>query len=305
MRKSIIVGCRGQDGRLLEALLRRKGDRPVGIGREGPVDVRDAARVAAFVKRQRPDEIYYLASYQHSSQERPPEAAELHRRSWEVNVLGLVNVLEAMRLHSPKTRLFYASSSRVFGEPGRPRVDEKTPLAPLDAYGVSKATGMAVCRLYRRRHGLFASSGILFNHDAPGRDPKFVSGKIVRAVAAIKAGRQKNLVLGRLDDKIDWGAAADAVEAMVAILRRARGADDFVISTGRTHSVRDFVAAAFAAAGLDWRRYVGVDPALLSAPRKPFVGSHLKLTRVTGWRPRTSFEAMVRGMVITELAATR
>ncbi|MEK7691902.1 MAG: GDP-mannose 4,6-dehydratase, partial [Bdellovibrionota bacterium] len=238
-------------------MLSRKGYRLLGVSRDGPVDVRKPERVLDLVKRFKPDEIYYLAAYHHSSQEAAIAGAQMHRRSWEVNVLGLVNFLEAMKAHRPAARLFYAASARVFGDVGGGRANEKTGLAPNDVYGITKAMGLMVCRLYRRHHGLFASVGILFNHESSLRAPIYVTRKIVQAAAAIKKGRAKELVLGSLDDEIDCGYAPDFARAMLAIVGRGR-ADDFIVSSGKKHSIREFVSTAFSALGLDWRQYVRV-----------------------------------------------
>lgn len=299
--RAIIVGSEGQDGRLLGDALRRDGGTVLGIGRGGRPDILRRGEVLRAVRRFKPREIYYLAAWHHSSQDRPPEPVELFERSWRVHFQGLLHFLDAMRLAARKARLFYASSSLVFGEPASRRQSERTPVAPACAYGVTKEAGMAVCRHYRREHGLFAVSGILYNHESPLRDERFLSRKIVRAAVEIRRGRRRPLVLGDLDAAVDWGWAPDYVEAMRRMLRLKRP-EDLVIATGRARTVRDFARRAFARLGLDWRDHVRVDPRLLSRRRPPMEGDAARLRRLTGWRPTVTFEGMVDRLVDAEAA---
>ncbi len=273
MKPTIVVGSAGQDGRILFERLRREGRVVVGIGVEGVectepidlprVDILDAAVVERLIEKISPEEVYYLAAYHHSAEEKPEEIRELFERSFAVQVSGLLNFLEAIRRRSAQTRLFYASSSRVFGIPKIVPQDETTPMDPDCAYGISKAVGTRCVRYYRQTQGLFVVSGILYNHESPLREAKFVTQKIVHAAIAIRAGRQSKLTLGSLDAVVDWGYAPDYVDAMLRMLAM-REAEDLVIASGKPHTVREFVEIAFGLVGLDWRQYVEVAPGLLA-----------------------------------------
>jgi GDPmannose 4,6-dehydratase len=307
MKKAIVVGSEGQDGRLLFDLLTKQGYAVFGVGRDvvrgltegiaAPVEVLNSANVAEAVQRVVPDEIYYLAAVHHSSQEltgEPPRA--LFRDSFNVNVNGLLNFLEAMRLHAPKARLFYAASSHVFGTPEKSPQDETTPLEPRCVYGITKTAGMRCCTFYRESYGIFAACGILYNHESHLRRAEFVTSKVVRAAARIKRGELDKLTLGNLSAKVDWGYAPDYVDAMTRILRVEK-AEEFVIATGEAHSVGEFVEIAFEAAGLDWKKHVKEDATVVGKNRLGLVGDSSKLRRITGWSATVSFREMVRVLV--------
>jgi GDPmannose 4,6-dehydratase len=313
MKRALIVGHRGQDGTLLTARLIELGYEVVGIGRgtteahgvpslagEAP-SIHDASAVDRLVASLAPDEIYYLAAFHHSSEDRPIEPGELIERSYAVNVSALVHFLEAMRNHAPQARLFYAASSHVFGEPSGAIQDEQTPIKPICIYGITKASGLHLCHYYRRAHSLHASVGILYNHESHLRDEKFVTKKIVKGALAIKRGQRDKLVVGNLAAEVDWGHAADYVDAMHRILSLDEPGD-FVVATGEKHSVGQFVELAFAELGIDWRTHVVENAQLIT--KTPFcrVGNAGKITRATGWRPTTSFPAMVRALIAAEIA---
>ena len=307
MKKALIVGCDGQDGTYLFDLLDKKKYNVVGIGRGHvrsnagqrlkAIDILKAAEVAAFVKRSQPDEIYYLAAFHHSSQDRKNEDDEvLFKKSFNIHVHGLINFLDAMNQYARKARLFYAASSHVFGEPSRKVQNEMTPLIPVCIYGITKTAGIEVCQYYRRELGLFVSIGILYNHESPRRAEKFVSQKIVKAALEIKAGRQSELILGDLKAVIDWGYAGDYVDAMRRILAHSE-ADDFVIASGTTHTVREFVEGVFSLLKLDWKKYVREDKRLIQKTRRHLQGDSAKLKAATGWEPRTDFKKLIAIMV--------
>ena len=307
MSVAFIIGSEGQDGRLLAGLLERQGTGVVGIDqgllRDGPglglapVDIAEADTVARAVEKARPAEVYYLPAYHHSSQDLPaPDELKLMEKSFEVHVRGLVHFLEAIRRFSPQTRLFYAASSHVFGEPPSSPQDETTPISPVCIYGITKAAGLHCCRYYRASHRVFASVGILYNHESPLRAEKFVPQKIVRAAVRIHGGSRERLVLGDLAARVDWGYAPDTVDAMVRILRQD-SADDFVVATGEAHTVEEFAQTAFSLLGLDWRQHVDVKPSILGKPRRNLVGDARKLRTRTGWRPSVSFAEMVHLLV--------
>ena len=310
-QRAIVIGAYGQDGRLLCAELEdhhyevtRIGRTTVGTGKDPtrPFDIRDAAAVAQLVATTAPDEIYYLAAHHHSAEESTGDTATLLRESLTVHCLCLVNFLSAMQRRRGTTRLFYASSSLVFGNPDEAPQSENTPRRPVCAYGTTKLAGMNICDIYRREHGVFCGSGILFNHESPYRSPQFVTKKIVSGAVNIYLGLQSELTLGSLAAQADWGAAADYVAAMRAILSLPEP-DDFVVATGKLHSVRDFAHAAFSALGLDYEQYVREDPGLVQRPirRVPLVGDASKLTATAGWMPQIGFEAMIQEMVQQEL----
>jgi GDPmannose 4,6-dehydratase len=316
MHNVIIVGSEGQDGRLLYERLAAEGCALVGIDRRGirhnaptqnlggvAVDVLDRTSVDGLIRSFAPDAVFYLAAFHHSSEDECPfDDAELYLRSHDVHARGLSNVLETLRRHAPQAGLFYAASSHCFGEPPAGLQDETTPLRPVCPYGISKTAGVQLCRMYRARHGLRASCGFLYNHESPLRPASFLSAKIVRAAVEIARGQRDRLVLGDLSARIDWGYAPDYVDAMIRIARLRTG-DDFVVATGRPHSVADFVSIAFGRLELDWRQHVQTDPSLLtkSRPATTLVGDSSKLRRETGWTTSVSFPDMVRLLVDAEM----
>jgi GDPmannose 4,6-dehydratase len=196
----------------------------------------------------------------------------------------------------PQTRLFYAASSHIFGTPESDRQNEETPLRPNSAYGISKAAGLQCCQLYRRQKGIFASTGILFNHESPLRKPSFLSQKIVHGALRAERDPAYKLVLGDLEARVDWGYAPDYVDAMYRILQLPE-ASDFVVASGELHTVREFAQAAFGAVGLDWRRHVETDARLLNKISHPLRGDSGKLRSATGWTPTVSFVELVTGLV--------
>jgi len=312
-RKAIVVGAAGQDGQLLRDALRSQGAEVVGVDRGGvvsarsewnhrPLDVCDRPAVLRLVGNVQPHEIYYLAAHHNASEGAVESPGELLESSLRTNVLGLVAFLEAIRTSGSPARLFYAGSSHVFGHPRATPQDETTAFNPENAYGISKAAGIFACRLYRANHDVFASTGILYNHESWLRRETFVSRKIVMAVAAIRKGDKSTLALGNLEARVDWGFAPDYVTAMQCIVRH-RIADDFVVASGQARTVREFAQVAFAAAGLDYREHVVGDPSLPVRPQPPLVGNSAKLKSETGWRPTVSFEEMVNALVQRELAA--
>jgi GDPmannose 4,6-dehydratase len=307
MTCTLVVGDRGQDGRILFEQ-RAKAGSVVGIDvgglrTAGPlrldlpaaVDLQNDAHVAELCARVVPDEVYYLAARHHSSEEHPDEASEL-RECTKVHLLGFVNVLDGLRRHAPGCRVFYASSSHTFGQPTRATQDESTPFSPRNPYAVTKVAGVHTCRLYRERYGMHVSVGILYNHESPLRGPRFVSQRIARGARQAASDPAFRLKLGSLSAVVDWGYAPDYVDAMVRIVADPRP-DDYVIATGQPHTVRDFVEAAFGFMGLDWRAHVEESPAVAATPQGTLVGDSSKLRTRTGWAPTVSFEEMVRILV--------
>lgn len=300
MSRALIVGHTGQDGRLLRDQLTARGVNVVGISRAGveidgattPLDLLDANAVRALVAKVSPDQVYYLAAHHHSSQDAGMHEVEIWGRSWDVHVHGFGNVLAALAVHAPHARVFYAASSRVFGSAASPLQNESTPRRPLDPYGVTKAAGMMVADYYRRERGLFVCCGLLFNHESPLRGAQFVTQRIVRGLAAIVRGEATTLELGNLDARVDWGYAPDYTRAMQAMLD-AHTPDDFVVATGETHSVREFVDIAAGRLGLRWQEHVRETGQLLHRPPQALCGDARYLRRTTGWAPSVGFRAMV------------
>jgi GDPmannose 4,6-dehydratase len=314
MDRAMIIGHSGQDGTLLFERLEREGRQVLGMGRTGirhnlqpgtgydrPVDILDRAAVENTVRSFAADAIFYLAAYHHSAEDpAAADSADLYLRSHDIHVRGLLNVLEAAKRHVPRTRIFYAASSHCFGQPAGPLQDETTPLRPYSPYGITKTTGVQLCRMYREDSGVRASVGFLYNHESPLRKPNFLSSRIVRHAVAISRRRGGKLVLGDLSARVDWGYAPDYVDAMIRILQ-LDSADDFVIATKESHSVEEFVATAFSHLGIDWRRHVEVQPARVVKRVVELVGDNAKLRAATGWSPSISFQGMIRTLVDAEL----
>jgi GDPmannose 4,6-dehydratase len=314
MKRVVIVGSGGQDGRILFEQRARDcavlgldvgavtGHALAEVTPRQPVDLQDRRQVDALCERVAPDEVYYLAAHHHSAEEHPDQAAEL-RKCFDVHVVGLVHVLEGIRAHAPKCRLFYAGSSQMFGQPASAPQDEATPFAPRNPYAITKVAAAHACALYRERYGLHASVGVLYNHESPFRGPRFVTTRIVRGALEARRNRSHKLVLGSLVAVVDWGYAPDYVDAMVRIVAEDVP-DDYVVASGVPHTVKDFVEVAFAHVGLDWRMHVEEDPRLIGPPagvQIPLVGNAGKLRARTGWRPAVGFEELVK--ILIEKAA--
>jgi GDPmannose 4,6-dehydratase len=309
--RSIVVGHRGQDGRILLGRLRQRMDRVYGIDRgviedlgydsglENPFSLANADKISQLLHRLQPDEIYYLAAYHRSSQgfsSFDRLGSDLHE-GMEVNVQGVVNFLEGMRLHAPRARLFYASSSLVFGEGAlNDQQNEMTPWKPTCEYGLMKALGMQACRLYRNSCGLFASCGILYNHESIYRTEEFLSKKVISAAHHIRAGTGEKLVVGDLDAVVDWSYAPDFVDAFLRILQLDKP-DDYILASGEGHTVREFIEIAFSYLGLDWRDHVVEIPQVLHRSKSARIGDPSRLKDATGWAPSLRFADMVRRLV--------
>jgi GDPmannose 4,6-dehydratase len=310
MTVALITGVGGQDGFYLAELLHAAGIDVWGVSESGelPVDlafvrpapaadVRDQAALDRALAAVRPDEVYHLAARSHVGESWRDPAA-----TGDVTGLGTARLLEAVRREAPAARVFVASSSEVFGEPEQTPQDEATPFRPVSPYGAAKAYAHHMARLYRRRHGMFVAVGILYNHESPRRPPAFVSRKITAGVAAIARGEQRELRLGNLDARRDWGFAGDHVRAMRLSLRHPEP-EEFVIATGQLRTVRDWCELAFARIGRDFREHVVVDPAFWQrAEPVPLVGDATKARRLLGWAPAVSFAALVEAMMDAELA---
>ena len=312
MTRAIIVGAAGQDGQLLGRLLEGEGAVVLGIGREGiavsdertrrpGADILDFAAVADLVSGFGADEIYYLAAHHNSSEQATADDVDLMSTSLAVNVRGLTVFLESIRYRRPRARLFYAASSHAFGRPLRAPQDESTPFAPANIYGISKVAGIHTCMMYRRVHAVHASVRILYNHESWLRREVFVTCKIVKAVGDIVRGSRRKLEIAFPEAKVDWGYAPDYVDAMRRILR-CDSADDCIVATGETHTVREFCDIAFRKAALDYRDFVVFNAAAGVRAQPRLVGNSARLAAATGWRPTVTFEQMVELLVEHEIA---
>ncbi len=310
MKKALITGITGQDGSYLADLLLEKGYKVYGMVRRSSVekldriehirhkiefvqaDLLDQLSIISAIREVSPDEVYNLAamSFVPTSWSQPVLTGEF-------TAIGVTRMLEAIRLVNKDIRFYQASSSEMFGKVKEIPQNETTPFHPRSPYGVAKVYGHFITVNYRESYGIKASSGILFNHESPRRGLEFVTRKVTNAVARIKLGLQKELYLGNLDSKRDWGYAKDYVEAMWLMLQQ-ENADDFVIATGVTHSVKDWVKASFDCLGLDWEKYVKVDPRFLRpAEVDLLIGDSTKASNVLGWKPKVDFEGLVKIMV--------
>lgn len=312
---ALITGASGQDGSLLTEFLLERGYEVVGVVREPlseryenldavrdritltQADLLDQVSLAEALERFRPTEVYNLASpsFVPMSWRQPVLTAEFA-------AVGVTALLEAIRLVDPEIRFYQASSSEIFGEPVDAPQTEETEISPLTPYGVAKAYAHFITRSYRRRYGLHASSGILFNHESARRPLDFVPRKIANGAARIKLGIDNELLLGDLDARRDWGYAGDYVRAMWLMLQQDEPGD-YVIATGETHSVRDLVEIAFDRVGLDWRGFVRTDPEFLrgKAELHNLVGDGTKASESLGWEPVVGFEALVQMLVDSDL----
>ena len=314
MKRALILGVGGQDGHYTAQLLLSRGYNVVGTRRpemidgplsEGkievvPLDLRDADAMEKVIESTRPTEIYNFAAYT-SGADMFVDAVAIG----DINGLAVARLLEAIRRIDPAIRFCQASSSEIFGDAETSPQVETTRCYPRSPYGAAKLYAHEMVRIYRERYGLFACSAILFNHESPRRGVGFVTRKVTQAAARIGLGLDDCFTIGNLDARRDWGAAADYVRAMHAMLQ-ASTADDFVIATGRTHSVRDLCERAFTAVGLDYRRHIRENATVFrTTEATPLVGNASKARRELDWVPSTSFEALIDSMVESDLAAAR
>ena len=323
-KRALITGITGQDGSFLAELLLEKGYEVHGVVRRASLfnteridhlyqdphergtrlylhygDLNDSSSLNAILRKVAPDEIYNLGAQSHVR-----VSFDVPEYTGEVSGLGTVRLLEAIRDVGIQPRFYQASSSELYGKVRESPQTESTPFYPRSPYGCAKAYGYYITVNYRESYGLFACNGILFNHESERRGETFVSRKITRAATRIKAGLQKKLYLGNLDARRDWGYARDYVEAMWLMMQLDQ-ADDFVIATGETHSVRDFLDETFGLLDLDWHPYVDVDPRYYRpAEVDLLLGDASKARQKLGWKPKVAFKELVRIMVNhdTELA---
>jgi GDPmannose 4,6-dehydratase len=296
---SLIVGSHGQDGTLLTQRLEELNYSVVGLGR-GDIDLLDLDQVNKIISSIRPDEIYYLAAYHQSSENYIKDDGRFFTESFNINTIGLVNILDSLSRIIPSSKLFFASSCLVFDTQDGILQNEDSVISLTTPYAISKYAGMKVCEYYRHEKNIFVCSGILYNHESSLRKNSFVSKKIVSAVAKIFLNREEKLILGSLDSKVDWGYAPDYVEAMRLILS-IDTPNDYIISSGKSRTIRDFVKIAFDHVNLDYNDYVVVEGDILGRENGSRIGDPRLLKNKTGWVPTKTFSEMVRLMVDYEI----
>jgi GDPmannose 4,6-dehydratase len=321
MKKALITGITGQDGSYLADLLLEKGYEVHGIIRRASTfntsridhlytdphingvrmflhygDLADSVNLVKLLFDLKPDEIYHLGAQSHVR-----VSFDIPEYTSDVTGVGTIRILEAIREVGLRSRFYQASSSEMFGKAQTVPQNERTPFWPRSPYGVAKVFSYWATVNYRESYGLYASNGILFNHESPRRGETFVTRKISRAVGAIKQGLQSELFLGNLEAKRDWGYAPEYVEAMWRILQQDSG-DDFVIATGETHTVREFAEAAFAHVDLDWKKFVKYDPRYeRPAEVDLLIGDPAKAKKILDWEPKVRFKDLVAIMVDADM----
>lgn len=319
--KALITGVTGQDGSYLAEFLLAKGYEVHGIVRRSSIsnrariahlcdketyldktfflhhaDLDDVTTLRRLISKVEPDEFYHLAGQSHVGL-----SFEIPESTCEITAMGTLRILEILRDMPKKSKFFHPASSEIFGQPPIYPQTEDTPFNPVNPYGIAKVFATEMVKCYRNAYGLYALNAIIYNHESPRRGEHFVSLKICRTVAEIKMGLRDSLFLGNLDAKRDWGDARDYVRAFWKMMQLDKP-EDFIIATGRLHTVREMVETAFDVVGLDWKKYTHKDPKFFR-PVEPFalVGNPSKAKKILGWEPEITFESMIREMVLNEL----
>jgi len=318
MEKAFITGINGQDGSYLAEFLLKKGYKVYGLVRRVAFenleeqfsriehildkihlyygDVTDYPTIWRLIEKIQPDEVYHLAA-----QTQVGISFEDDFGTLKINIDGAHNILSVIKEVSPKSKFYFAGSSEMFGKIKETPQNENTPFNPISPYAISKATGFYLTKMYQEAYGIFASNGILFNHESPRRGFEFVTRKITSTAAKIKLGLEEELHLGNIETKRDWGFAGDYVEAMWLMLQQKKP-DDYVIGTGETHSVKEFLKLAFEYLELDWRKYVVIDKKLYRpAEVYELRADYSKAKKNLGWKPKIKFEELVKMMVAHDL----
>jgi GDPmannose 4,6-dehydratase len=308
IKTALVIGSEGQDGTLLKRFLHHHGYGVYGLGRTSNADQAylkeylqfdlyssDYSILRSFVKQKQPSEIYYVAAFHHSSQEQGAAAFfNFVDRSIGVNQSGFIKLLDIVREENPAARIFYTSTSLVFSGCSHPIQTEETKPAPRCIYSNSKTAAMYAADYYRAEYGLFVSTGIMYNHESILRSPNFLSKKLVEQARKVLRGELSFLTVGSLSAQTDWGYAPDYVEAMHHVLQLEQPGD-FIISSGKAHTVKDWVEVLFRGSGKEWQDHVKEDPSLLGRKKPLLIGDNSKII-ASGWRPKVSFEEMVTRM---------
>ena len=316
-KKALVLGATGQDGSFLCELLLEKGYETHGLMRRSSSfntarldhifeklhmhygDLTDGSSLDALLLSIKPEEIYHLSAQSHVR-----VSFEVPYYTADVGAMGTLRLLEAARAHCPEARIYNASSSEMFGSTPPPQ-NENTIFHPRSPYGCAKVFAHNICVNYREAYGMHISNGILFNHESPRRGETFVTRKVTRAAARISLELQDELLLGNLDAKRDWGHARDYVEAMYLMLQQPKP-DDYVIATGETHTIKNLLTVAFERVGLDWKKYVGVDPKYYRPTEVDLLlGDASKAKRVLGWEPKIKFKQLIVEMVDADLCEAK
>jgi GDPmannose 4,6-dehydratase len=312
MKTAIIIGVKGQDGQFLFNFLKRNDYSVIGfdmnyvsafsIEWDKPISISSNSDVSRLIKLIQPDEIYYLAAYHHSSEDIITNESELIQKSYEINVLSYVNFLEAIRNYSKNTKIFYAASCHIFGDPINSYQDESTHCNPSSIYAITKYSGLKLSEYYRYNYSIFSSVGILYNHESHLRSEKFASKKIVKTAVEIFNKEKNILIIGNLNAEIDWSYAGDFVEAFVKILKFEKS-ENFIVASGKIQKLELFINYVFSALGLNWKKYVKESPSLLQRNNKGvYCGNYSKLFELTNWDPKTDLKTLAEIMVKKELS---
>lgn len=307
MKKIVIVGSKGQDGQLLYNLYNDSNFGIIGIDIKHIqctnievttlVNIDNKAQVFNLIQKVQPDFIYYLAAFHHSSEDEIESSLGLINNSYKINVSSYLNFLEGIRLFSKNTRIFYPASSHIFGHPIDPIQDETTCFDPETPYAITKLDGLLLSRYYREYLSIFSSVGILYNHESPFRSENFITKRIVQTAIDIKNKKRNKLVIGNINARIDLGYAGDYVSAMRKILELSHP-DEFIVASGKTIELKEFISAVFDQLNLDWTKYIVENPQLLQRKStNKLCGNPNKLKRITGWEPSTSLREIARIMV--------
>tara|TARA_B100000963_G_scaffold210015_1_gene182977 strand:- start:19 stop:996 length:978 start_codon:yes stop_codon:yes gene_type:complete len=318
IKKALITGITGQDGSYLSEFLLKKNYQVYGLVRRVALEdeshrlwrikhllkkiklssasLESYASIVKIIQKIKPDEIYHLGAQSYVAYSFEDEFSTLN-----TNINGTHYILSAIKDFSPKSKFYFAGSSEMFGKVQKKKQDEKTRFYPRSAYGISKVAGFELTRNYREAYKIFACTGILFNHESPRRGFEFVTRKISSSVAKIKLGKQKTLQLGNISAKRDWGHAKDYVEAMWLMLQQKKP-EDFVIGTGKMHSVKDFAKLAFSIVGLNYKKYVKLNKSLLRpAEVDTLKANYNKAKKILKWKPKTNFTQLVKEMIKEDL----
>jgi GDPmannose 4,6-dehydratase len=298
---AMIVGSEGQDGILMGELLSSMGISYDGINR-GNCDISDYNQVAKLISNSKPRYLFYFAAQHTSATEEQNQ--ERNRVYFDVNTMGVLNCLDAIKNISPDTHFFFTSSSLIFAPESYALLNERSALSLRDFYTISKHASMKLCELYREKFGIRTTVGIMFNHESRFRKSKFVSKKIVEYVAGLSRGSHGRLVLGDLDTVVDWGAAEDYMEAAFQLLASEK-VGEYIFASGQGHTVRNFCEVAFSHVGLNYENYVSTQAESLVRINNTRIGDNSKLREAINWRPKITFEKMIENMVDAEVILKR